>query len=237
MDLNKNFESEYLPKSLNDIVFTYDKDKSSLNNYVTGRGGFPGNGKNGILLVGGTGSGKSTLAKMLPQLIEKARGGFEASPSYHQITSGSNNGVDLVEKIETNASLNPLGQLYNYIILDEVDLLTVMAMSRLKSAMNVGFGGSIFIMTTNDIARIDTAVVNRCHVIYLDHAPSSAWIPLYRRILSDHGINNVSAQTMLDNIDMCNGSGRDVIESAKSIILQYEGDNYNPEITLTSNVV
>ncbi len=237
MELNKNFHSAYFPKSLDDIAFTYRSDKSILHNCITGRSGFPGNGINGILLVGNTGSGKSTLAQLLPDLFEKARVDGEASMSYHQITAGSNNGVELIGKIENIASLYPWQQLFNYIVLDEVDLLTTQAMSRLKSAMNIGFGFSIFIMTTNDLAKVDAAVVNRCHVIYLNHAPSSAWLPLYRRILDDHCIPKLSTHTMLTKIDMCNGSGRDVIESAKNVILDYKEPQFIPSIDLTVNVV
>lgn len=239
MELKKNFNNAYLPKSLDDIAFTYKADKSVLQNCVTGRNGFPCCGKNGILLVGDTGSGKSTLAKLLPDLFEQARTNgrwINASPSYHQISTGSN-GVELIELIETNAGLNPLGDQFNYIILDEVDLLTPQAMSRLKSVMNIAFGSSIFIMTTNALAKVDKAVANRCNVIYLNHAPSTAWLPLYMRILSEHGITNISTETILNKIDMCNGSGRDVIESAVKVILDYDEGTESPVITLSTNVV
>ncbi len=236
MELNRNFSSTYEPKTLNDIVFTQRQQRNHLRDVVTGRNPFPGSGKNGILLVGDTGSGKSTLAKLLPDWIEVARGGDEAFPTYHSITP-SNNGVALLEQIEQQVQLYPLQQQFHYIVLDEVDLLSSQAMNQLKSSMNIAFGNSIWIMTTNDYGRISAPVVNRCHTYYLNHAPSTEWLPLFRRILNDHGITDVSEAAMLEQIDMCNGSGRTVIEAAKQIILDREEAVTQPEYHLTANVV
>lgn len=236
MELNPNFDSTYEPKSLSDIVFTQSKQRSHLRDAVSGRSGFPDSGKNGILLVGNTGSGKSTLAKLLPDWIEVARGGDEAYFTPHQITS-SNGGVALLEKIEQQAQLVPIGQKFHYIVLDEVDLLSTAAMDKLKSTMNIARKSCIWIMTTNDYERISPPVVNRCHTFFLNHAPSSEWLPLFKRILSDHGITDISEGDMLEQIDTCNGSGRTVIDVAKRIILDRDENVCNPEINFTINVV
>ena len=92
-------------------------------------------------------------------------------------------------------------------------------------------------MTTNDVNKVLKPVVNRCHVIWLDHAPANAWLPLYRRILHDHGITHIDHATMLKKIDQCNGSGRDVIESAKKIILRHDEGMPIDAFTTTSVVV
>lgn len=237
MELNKTFNADYTPKTLDDIAFTYKDEKKQLKDHVSGRSGFPSNGINGLILVGDTGSGKTTLAKMLPELIEIARGGTSARYDYHQITTSGNSGVDLLEKIENQIALYPFQQKFHYIILDEVDLMSVTAMKKLKSVMNIAFGNSIFIMTTNDINKVTKPVVNRSHIIWLDHAPTIAWLPLYSRILNDHGITDIDKMTMLDNIDQCNGSGRDVIESAKKVILNYGEEVHIPAFNAASIVV
>lgn len=236
MKLNPNFGTTYAPTTLNDIVFTQHQQRNYLHDVVTGRNPFPDNGKNGILLVGDTGSGKSTLAKLLPNLIEVARGGEEACPIYHQITS-SNGGVALLEKIENRVQLVTIGQEFHYIVLDEVDLLSTTAMDKLKSVMNIAYKSCIWIMTTNDYGRISAPVVNRCHTYFLNHAPSTQWLPLFSRILSDHEITDISEAEMLEQIDMCNGSGRDVIEAAKRIILDRPEAFMQLEYRLTANVV
>ena len=236
MELNENFDATYAPKTLNDIAFTHNEEKHDLHNHITGRSGFPSNGKNGILLVGDTGSGKSTLAKMLPDLFENARGGSVADNNQLQITTGANSGVKLLGTIEKQVELVSF-QHFHYIILDEVDLMSSTARDKLKSVMNIGFKNVIFIMTTNDINTVSKPVQNRCHVIWLDHAPASAWLPLYRRILHDHGITHIDKATMLNKIDKCNGSGRDVIESAKKIILRHNEDMSIDAFTASSVVV
>jgi DNA polymerase III delta prime subunit len=236
MELNPNFDTTYEPKTLNDIVFTQHQQRNNLRDVVTGRNPFPANGKNGILLVGDTGSGKSTLAKLLPDWIEVARGGDEAYPIYHQITS-SNGGVALLDKIENRVQLVTIGQEFHYIVLDEVDLLSTTAMDKLKSVMNIAYKSCIWIMTTNDYGRISAPVVNRCHTYFLNHAPSTQWLPLFNRILSDHDITDISEAEMLEQIDMCNGSGRAVIEAAKRIILDRTEAVTKPTYHLTANVV
>jgi hypothetical protein len=92
-------------------------------------------------------------------------------------------------------------------------------------------------MTTNDFGRISKPVVSRCHTYFLNHAPSSEWLLLYRRILSDHGITDIGVQEMLEQIDLCNGSGRSVIDAAKRIILDREEDAFSSDTKLTTNVV
>lgn len=236
MELQPNFDSLYEPKSLNDIVFTRPVQRNHLQDDVTGRSGMPGSGINGILLVGDTGSGKSTLAKLLPDWIEVARGGEEAYPTYHQITS-SNGGVALLEQIEQQINLIPFQQKFHYIVLDEVNLLSGPAMDKLKSTMSIAYKSCIWIMTTNDLSKIAPPVVNRCHTYFLNHAPSSEWLPLFQRILCDHGIDDLSRCEMLEKVDMCNGSGRSVIDAAKRIILDREDEVFPPAINLTTNVV
>jgi DNA polymerase III gamma/tau subunit len=237
MKLNPNFDKTYEPTSLNDIVFTYKQQSAELSDHINGSSGFPSNGINGILLVGGTGSGKSTLARLLPNWIEIERGGEEAVPKFCNITTASNSGVDLLDQIERQVQLIPFSQMFHYIVLDEVDLMSSLAMGKLKSVMNIAFGNSIFIMTTNNVGKIAPPVVDRCHVFYLDHAPSAGWLPLFNRILNDHGITHVTREEMLEKIDMCNGSGRKVIESAKKIIRNYGEEASLPQFYMTANVV
>ena len=68
-------------------------------------------------------------------------------------------------------------------------------------------------------------------------SPASAWLPLFRRILHDHGITHIDNATMLKKIDQCGGSGRDVIESAKKIILRHDEGMPIDAFTATSAVV
>ena len=108
-----------------------------MQSLVSGTYGFPGSGKNGIILHGMYGAGKSTTAALLPDVIEGTAIGLN-SPwrSLYRVMS-NNNGVALLSQIDNICSLvNLSGDKYVYIILDEVDNLSPTAMPQLKSIMD-----------------------------------------------------------------------------------------------------
>ena len=82
----QDFDSKYTPIKLDDFVFNSEASKMVMEDIVSGLLPFPSMGKNGILLYGSFGTGKSALAKVLPSLINQARGGgAEALEKYYNI--------------------------------------------------------------------------------------------------------------------------------------------------------
>ncbi len=75
--------NNFAPTTLNDMVFGNTTAKSKLEDIVSGDLPFPAFGKCGILLYGAWGTGKTTLAKMLPDLMEQARGGDISGYNFH----------------------------------------------------------------------------------------------------------------------------------------------------------
>ena len=100
----------------------------------------------------------------------------------------------------------------------EVEALTDQAMAILKSVMNTP--GCIFIMTTNHFEKIERGVQDRCHCIPFLAAAAQKWLPLAHRMLASAGISTISDQMLINVINPCNGSARQIIDAITCVILE-----------------
>jgi DNA polymerase III delta prime subunit len=127
------------------------------------------------------------------------------------------NGVALINRIESFTSLvsfNKSG--LQYVLLDEVDLLTDAAKASFKALMNRTY--VVFLMTTNNLNDIDMGVQNRSLLIDMNVPPATHWRPLLRRVYTDSGLT-APADAVLDQVVLAGrGSARsifsDVVMSA-----------------------
>jgi len=231
-----NFSSPFKPTSLNDFVISDEASRKQLDAIVNGRMPFPLFGKNCICLWGLNGSGKSTLALMLPQLLEatakligsnRNKGIFE-SEQYWELTecgTGSNYSAmlsNLNERCKSMTAMSPSG--WHYEILDEVDLLTPLAMASLKTAMTFA-NSTIFVITTNHPSKLDMGVKDRSILVEMNQPQPELCLPLAIRFLQKMGLNGdeVPSTTLLQIAKASRGSLREFGTAVATLGLSYGG--------------
>jgi DNA polymerase III delta prime subunit len=214
------------PQALSDIVFADDTHQQTIHRIASGVKPFPSSGKNGILLYGVPGTGKSALAMLLPQAMEASRGGGDAYERVFRVVSGQN-GADMIKKIDAQAQLVSDAS-HQYFVLDEVDNLTAVAMTSLKSAMNNS--NAIFILTTNNLSAIEVGIKDRCVLVPFNEAPAERWLPRAHQLLQLGGVTGVQEDDLLHVISTCKGSARKIIEALIDLVIAWRSQHGLPAI-------
>jgi DNA polymerase III delta prime subunit len=214
---------DYTPKTLKDIVFKNANDADRLDLISQGRLKFPDAGKNGVLFYGDYGTGKSSAAAMLPDIVESANQhlsqplfsiqGCRTLPWSMDACGEPKRDLPKLKTIESGLQTVPPFGSFHHTIIDEIDVLSKAHQTRVRNMM--AHPSSVWYFTTNHVHRVDGGIRNRCIIVDFEAAPPRSWLPLFCRILSDQGALAPSNQVMIQAIFNCNGSAREIIQTAK----------------------
>lgn len=114
------------------------------------------NTKNAYIFSGASGCGKTTLARIFASEIN----GHVGFPI--EIDGASNNGVDNVKQIVSEASQRSLNSKYKIYIVDEAHMLTTPAWNAFLKTIEESPKYTIFIFCTTDPQKIPDTIKNRC---------------------------------------------------------------------------
>jgi len=70
----------------------------------------------------------------------------------------------------------------------------------------------------SNLSKVDDGVINRCKLVEFNAAESVDWLPKVRNILADYGVTGIDDALLLNVIEPCEGSARDILDATRMLI-------------------
>ncbi len=231
------YSQPFAPKKYSDFVISDPASKRTLDGILAGSVPFPGK-KCAICFHGAYGTGKTSLARLLPGFLEASKhlpefprpdSVFGAYNWEHFTGCGlAGNTVNFVQNLVARVNdpmlAGPTG--WHYETFDEVDLLTPAAQASLKTLCDP-LNGTIFIFTTNYLNKVDKALLNRSHLIEMNHPSHQQYEKLGRQWFVEAGLtgNELTPAQWKTLISSCRGfrDFGDTVQTAINTVIKNLG--------------
>ena len=199
------------PSTVDDLVLPDAATEKRVRQYADGKR--HGN----IILHGPTGTGKSTTARVIAETRNHSANSGYPVPIYNGATFAQTD----FNRIYNDWNWQRINGVEKpYVIIDEVDKLSVPLQHQLRAILDETSIGNV-ILTTNHIHRLDGSLVNRCDDIELPPIHVDDWKDLISGWLAEHQID-ISSDTLNAVLSTNNGTIRDLKRAVEDIICDHK---------------
>ncbi len=189
---------KWRPQRFEDIVGQEHITKTLVNEIVTGHI------SHAYLFCGSRGTGKTTAAKVFAKAVncENPVGGSPCNKcrtcmgiqdgtlmDVSEIDAASNNGVENIREISSDASYLPSGMKYKIYIVDEVHMLSASAFNALLKTLEEPPSHVIFILATTETHKIPATILSRCQRFDFKFVSDTAMLGRLRFIADQEGFD------------------------------------------------
>ena len=180
--------------------------------------------KNSYLFVGSAGTGKTTCARIFANEINKGQG----NPI--ELDAASNNGVDNVRDIITQAQSQSLDSEYKVFIIDECHMITNAGWNAMLKLIEEPPAKSIFIFCTTNPEKIPKTILSRVQRYDFRRISQNGIIERLCEILKQEDIQTFDAESTEYIAKLADGGMRDAITLLDKVL------SYSTNLTL-ENVI
>jgi len=152
--MTETWVDSFIPKTLDDIILD-----SSQKDYF--RAQIENNDVRNMTLAGKPGIGKTSLSNIIINAI-----GAECL----ELNGSKETGIDTIRNtIDAFGKAKAIDGILKVVLINEADGMTTQAQRSLKDVIERYSDDTRFILTTNELAKIDPALISRCPVLEIKH--------------------------------------------------------------------
>ena len=179
---------KYRPSKLEDLVFINDEYENKFRSWVQNK--FI---DSHLLLYGHPGTGKSSSINVLINEL--------GITDFIRLNISDKTSIDDMRKVIEYASVPPMNNQFKLVILEEFERASKQAQSSLKYVTEQYSNWCRFIFTTNDISKIDEAIISRCQTYHFNSLKFNEFVTRIVTILRNENISFANAETIVKYVE------------------------------------